>query len=156
MNLCGKYFHSIDDKSRLILPLKLRNELGNEICYTRGLDGCIAIYPLKEYEKIVAKFEELDYMEDENRNFLRTFYGDTVIPDIDKQGRILITKDHLIRMGLDKKKNVVIVGVHTHIEVWEQERYLAIQSINNSSFEIHARNIAARNMRAKERLREDE
>ncbi len=152
MNLLGKYFHSIDDKSRLILPLKLRNELGNEICYTRGLDGCIAIYPLKEYEKIVARYEELDYMESDNRNFLRIFYGDTVIPDIDKQGRILITKDHLTRLGLDKKKNVVIVGVHDHIEVWEEARFLAIESINSVSYDTHAETIA-RNAKEKERLR---
>lgn len=142
MLLYGKYFHSIDEKSRLILPLKLRKELGNEICYTRGLDGCIAIYPIKEYEKIIERYEDLDYLEDNNRNYLRSFYGDTVFPEIDKQGRILITKDHILRLGLDKKKDVIVLGVRDHIEVWEQDRYLALESINSKSYEDNARTIA--------------
>ena len=85
----GEYNHTIDDKGRIIIPSKLRNDLGNNFIVTRGLDGCLFIYSSNEWSNIINKYKSLPDTKDK-RNFLRVFLSGATICEYDKQGRINI------------------------------------------------------------------
>ena len=78
----GEYHYSIDEKGRLTIPAKLRYELGENFIVTRGLDGCLFVYPKNEWENIIQKYKELPNTKDA-RNFMRFFLsGATVVPHL--------------------------------------------------------------------------
>ena len=101
----GQYVHSIDEKGRLIVPAKLRSELGECFYITRGLDNCIFCYSKSEWESIVEKFKEANLTSESGRRFSRFFFGSATLTESDKQGRILIHQTLQDWAGL--KKDVV-------------------------------------------------
>ena len=119
--LMGEYHHSIDDKGRLIIPSKLRSELGDNFIVTRGLEGCLFVYPEQEWNNIVEKLKTLPFTKKDARNFSRFFLSGATALEFDKQGRINITSP-LIHYA-DLKKDCVIVGVSDRLEIWSEERW---------------------------------
>ena len=119
--LMGEYHHSIDDKGRLIIPSKLRSELGDSFIVTRGLEGCLFVYPEQEWNNIVEKLKTLPFTKKDARNFSRFFLSGATALEFDKQGRINITSP-LIHYA-DLKKDCVIVGVSDRLEIWSEERW---------------------------------
>ena len=85
----GEYNYSIDEKGRLTIPAKLREQLGHDFIVTRGLDNCLFIYPKNEWEKVINKYRELPNTRDA-RNFMRFFLSGATTNEFDKQGRINI------------------------------------------------------------------
>ncbi|MBQ3600753.1 MAG: division/cell wall cluster transcriptional repressor MraZ [Lachnospiraceae bacterium] len=118
----GEYNHSIDAKGRIIVPAKLREELGEEFVVTQGLDGCLFVYPNNEWQSFVEKLKTLPGNR-EARQLQRYFLAGAVTCEIDKQGRILIPAK--LREHADLIKDVVFVGVLGKIEVWSKERWEA-------------------------------
>lgn len=118
----GEYNHSIDAKGRIIVPAKLRDELGEEFVVTQGLDGCLFVYPNNEWQSFVEKLKTLPGNR-EARQLQRYFLAGAVTCEIDKQGRILIPTK--LREHADLIKDVVFVGVLGKIEVWSKERWEA-------------------------------
>ncbi|MDD6720295.1 division/cell wall cluster transcriptional repressor MraZ [Lactobacillus porci] len=117
----GEYQHNLDAKGRLIIPAKFREQAGNRMIFTRGLDGCIFAYPPEEWAKVEAKLAKLPLTKKNARSFTRMFYSGAMEGEFDKQGRVNLTpvlKDHA---GL--KKECVIVGVSSRIEIWAKERW---------------------------------
>lgn len=113
----GEFHHSIDEKGRIIIPSKLRDGLNNDFIITRGLDGCLSIYPKIEWEKLINKYKELPNTI-EKRHFLRIFLSGASTGEYDKQFRINIPKP-LIEYGkLDK--DCIFIGVDDHIELWSE------------------------------------
>ena len=88
--LMGEFQHNIDAKGRIIIPAKLREDLGAKFVITRGLDGCVFGYPLENWEKIQEKLKQLPLAKKEARAFTRFFYSAAAEAEIDKQGRINI------------------------------------------------------------------
>ena len=86
----GEYNHSIDEKGRLIIPSKFRFELGEKFILTRGLDGCICIYPMCEWDALEEKLRGLPLTNKNSRLVTRFLVGGAVTCELDKQGRILI------------------------------------------------------------------
>lgn len=116
----GEYNHTIDDKGRIIIPSKLRNDLGNNFIVTRGLDGCLFIYSNSEWNNIINKYKNLPDTK-EKRSFLRVFLSGATICEYDRQGRINIPQSLISYANL--KRECIIVGVFDRLEIWAKETW---------------------------------
>lgn len=117
----GEYQHNLDTKGRLIVPAKLRDQLGSKMVLTRGMEGCIFGYSVTEWQKIEAKLAQLPLTKKNARRFTRMFYSGAMEAEFDKQGRINLTTTLKKHAGLEKA--CVIVGVSDRIEIWSQARW---------------------------------
>lgn len=114
----GEYLHSIDNKGRLILPAKFRDELGDTFIATKGLDNCLFVYTRTEWAILEEKLKKLPLAKPEARAFVRFFFSGAAELDCDKQGRVLLPANLREHAGLEK--DVVVIGVSTRIEVWDK------------------------------------
>ena len=117
----GEYNHSIDQKGRLIVPSKFREQLGNEFVVTKGLDGCLFVYSNEEWQRIEEKFREIPLTTKEARKFSRFFFAGAATCEVDKQGRILLPSN--LREYAAIEKEVVSVGVLSRVEIWSKDRW---------------------------------
>lgn len=115
----GEHHHNIDDKNRLIIPSKFREELGDEFIITRGIENCLFVYAKDEWQKIVTKLESLPFTKKDARNFIRFFLSGAAVAEFDKQGRTSITQTLANYANL--KKECVIIGAGNRLEVWSKE-----------------------------------
>ena len=116
----GQYSHTIDEKGRIIIPAKIRNDLGNNFIVTRGLDGCLFIYSNTEWTNIINKYKELPDSKDK-RSFMRVFLSGATVCEYDKQGRINIPQSLIDYANLTKE--CMIVGVFDRLEIWSKENW---------------------------------
>ena len=107
--LLGEFNHSIDEKGRLIIPAKLRDDLGDSFVICNGLEGCLFVYSQEEWNKFVAELETLPRMSKDARIFKRYFFGSASEGSFDKQGRVLVPPS--LRKAAGLEKDVVLVGV---------------------------------------------
>jgi len=119
--LIGEYHHNIDEKGRLIIPSKFREDIGNSFVVTRGLDGCLFVYSLVEWEKIIAKLKSLPFTKKDARIFTRFFLSAATVCEFDKQGRINLVNSLIEYAGL--KKECVIIGVNDRLEIWALDKF---------------------------------
>ena len=119
--LIGEYHHNIDEKGRLIIPSKFREEIGNSFVVTRGLDGCLFVYSLVEWEKIVAKLKKLPFTKKDARTFMRFFLSAATVCEFDRQGRINLLNSLVEYANL--KKECVVIGVNDRLEIWSLDKY---------------------------------
>lgn len=128
--LMGEYHHSIDDKGRITVPAKLRYDLGESFVVTRGLDNCLFVYPMDEWNGIIEKYKELPNTKDA-RNFMRFFLSGATTCEFDKQGRLKLTGPLIQFAGLTK--DCIIIGVNDRLEIWSQERWEQFTLENESN-----------------------
>ena len=136
--LIGEYKHTIDSKKRLALPSKLRKELGPKVVVTRGLDNCLFVFPLTQWNKLVEKLGELPIGQKDNRGFTRLMLAGASETRLDGLGRILIP-DYL-KQYADLKKNVIIAGLFNRLEIWSESKW----KLFKQSTEKEVDNIAER------------
>jgi MraZ protein len=117
----GEYNHTIDAKGRLIIPAKFRELLGEEFVLTRGLDGCIWIYPMDEWTAFEEKLKALPLTVKNARAFARFFVAGAAYGELDKQGRVLVPGS--LREFAHLDKDVVLAGNLSRIEVWSKEKW---------------------------------
>ena len=117
----GEYHHSIDEKGRLIIPSKYRNELGDSFVITRGLENCLFVYSLVEWNKITDKLKKLPFTKQNVRNFNRFLLSGATVTELDKQGRANIPSTLTEFAGL--QKDCVIIGVNDRLEIWSKEKW---------------------------------
>lgn len=125
----GEYRHSIDAKGRIIIPSKLRELLGSDFIITRGLDGCLFIYPNDEWDNIIKKYKDIPDTKNK-RQFMRIFLSGATICEYDKQGRINIPTPLIEFAGL--VKDCIIIGVDERLEIWSKERWEDFINTNES------------------------
>ena len=123
----GEYKHTIDPKNRMFLPSSMREELGDEVYIVKGVDTCIAVYSKEAWEIFTEKLNSLPEMK--ARRVKRTLMASAVKTKIDGQGRVLISQSHKAYADLDK--NVYVIGVGNHIEIWDEERWQTENDINS-------------------------
>ncbi len=116
----GKHSHSIDAKGRMIVPAKFREKLGENFIMTLGVDGCLKMYPLDQWERFLEQFEKLPGTRDARR-VQRYFMSNAEDCEIDKQGRVLIPAELREKAGL--VKDIVSVGNINGVEIWSKERW---------------------------------
>ncbi len=119
--LIGEFKHTLDDKKRISLPSKFRKEVGRKVVVTRGLDGCLFMYPIKEWQEISKKIGELGMGQADRRGFNRFMLAGASEIDVDSVGRILIP-EHLRQFAKVTSK-VIFAGVYNRIEVWNEESW---------------------------------
>jgi MraZ protein len=115
----GEYQHSLDEKSRLIIPARFRDDLGEKFVLTRGLDRSLFLYPLQEWKAIEEKMKTLSTTQADARAFVRLFFSGAVECEPDKQGRISIPPHLREHAGI--QRDLYILGVSTRIEIWARE-----------------------------------
>src|SRR3989338_1579176 len=125
MLIC-EYTHSIDPKKRVSLPAKFRKEVGKKVIMTHGLDNCLSIYTLKEWEKIAEKLGNLSMGQADQRSFNRFMLAGAVETDVDSVGRILVPD--FLRDFAKLKNKVVLTGVHNHIEICDEKAWRTYKS----------------------------
>jgi len=119
--LIGEYKHNLDPKKRLAIPARFRKEIGDKVVVTRGLDQCLFVYHLDEWQKEVEKLSSLLTGTADKRNFARLLLSGATDIELDALGRILIPDYLKIFAGL--KEKVVIVGVYKRLEIWNEENW---------------------------------
>ncbi len=117
--LSGEYSHNLDAKGRIILPSKLREEIGDSFYVTRGFEGCLAIYSAEEFEKLGASIQALPGNMREARQLQRIIITGAHPCDADKQGRFVIPPR--LREVAKLEKEVVVVGNGNHAEIWNSD-----------------------------------
>jgi MraZ protein len=126
--LTGEYFHAIDAKFRLTVPAKFRDsidpaEQGSGFYAVPGFDGVLFLYTPKTFRETSPQLENDLLAVPEVRNFRRLHYGLTEYVEVDRLGRVLIPEKTLRRCGIEK--DVAIVGVRDHVEVWDRAKWEA-------------------------------
>ena len=117
----GEYNHTVDEKGRLIIPVKFRDELGSEFVVTKGLDGCLFAYDLTEWRVLEEKLRALPLTNKDARAFARFMLAGAASVEIDKQGRILLPQ--VLRNFARLEKDVVLIGGASRIEIWNKEKW---------------------------------
>ncbi|MCR5733894.1 MAG: division/cell wall cluster transcriptional repressor MraZ [Lachnospiraceae bacterium] len=113
----GEYNHTIDAKGRIIIPSKFRDELGETFVISKGLDGCLYIFPTAEWEIFLEKLSTMPAGKD-TRKIIRYFSAGADQAEIDKQGRVLIKSELKEHAGLTK--DIVLAGTLNRIEIWSK------------------------------------
>lgn len=117
----SEYNHSIDAKGRVIVPAKFREALGEEFVVTKGLDGCLFVFPNDEWKAFEEKLKSLPMSNKDARQFVRFFLAGAATVEVDKQGRILLPNG--LREFAYLEKDVVVVGVGNRVEIWDKNRW---------------------------------
>jgi len=117
----GEYQHAIDNKNRIIVPSKFRDELGDNFILTKGLDGCLYIYTLTEWKTLEGKLAKLPLTNRDARAFVRFFFSGANEINVDKQCRALIPQNLLEYASITKE--IISIGVSTRIEIWSKEKW---------------------------------
>ncbi len=121
--LIGEYIHNLDDKKRLSVPAKFRRELGDGAVLTRGLDGCLWLFPSRQWAVLAGKIAALPMAQADSRSFSRLLLSGASEVEFDGLGRILIP-EYLKQYG-GLKRQVVFAGVHTRVELWDADAWTA-------------------------------
>ncbi len=137
--LIGEYRHNIDDKGRIIIPAKFREEIGMKFVVTRGLDGCLFVYAMDNWNKIVSKLQTLPFTKKDARTFMRFFLSGATVCEFDKQGRINLSNSLIEYAGIQKE--CTIIGVNDRLEIWASEKLDTIMEENTLNFSDIAENL---------------
>lgn len=119
--LIGEYKHTLDDKKRISLPSKFRTQVGKKIVITHGLDGCLFLYPQKEWATISEKLGSLGMGQADTRGFNRFMLAGASEVTVDSVGRILIPE--YLRSFAKVKQKVVFAGVYNRLEIWDEKMW---------------------------------
>ena len=117
----GEYQHSVDNKGRLILPAKFREELGERFIATKGLDNCLFVYAQAEWGILEGKLKQLPLAKPEARAFARFFFAGAAELECDKQGRVLLPNNLRDHAKIDR--DVVVIGVSNRVEIWSKDTW---------------------------------
>ncbi len=117
----GEYSHNIDAKGRIIIPAKLREQLGEHFMVTKGFEGCLFVYPMDAWKELEENLSKLPSNQKSARFLQRTFLSGAAEAEPDKQGKVLITPKHREYAALTKE--VVIIGVSKRVEIWDAQRW---------------------------------
>lgn len=136
----GEFQHSLDTKGRVIVPSKFRESLGDEFIMTKGLDNSLFLYSVDEWAEFEKKLKELPLANKDARAFVRFFMAGASECVIDKQGRTLIPQS--LRDYADLKKDIVLIGVLSRVEIWDKERWQSYSTDDNLNADALAEKMA--------------
>jgi len=117
----GEYSHNLDEKGRLAIPKKFRQDLSKGAVVTRGLDNCLFLYTKSEWKKLADKLATLPFSQANARAFARLMLAGAMDVNIDSQGRIMVP-DYL-RSFAGLKKSIIVAGLYNRLELWDQKNW---------------------------------
>ena len=138
--LIGEFEHNLDAKGRMIMPAKIRYDVGDTFVISKGLDGCLFGFSMNEWNNFEEKLKTLPLTNKNARDFVRFFLSGAVEAEVDKQGRFLIPANLREYAGLTKE--TIITGVGTRIEIWDKDKWKTYNSNENLSADEIAENMA--------------
>ena len=134
----GEYEHTVDEKNRLTLPARFRHSFANGVVLARGIENNIDVFPSDSWNESVARIASLDSLTREGREMKRHVFGGMAQTELDRQGRVLVPP-HLAqhaRIG----KEVVVAGVHDHLEIWDRAEWAArVSTMEGSAGDVAER-----------------
>ena len=137
----GYFEHSLDNKGRVVIPSKMRNQCGNLLYILKGFDGALSIFKEDSFQKMMEEVSSLPFNKKSSRDYIRLQLATACELEIDKQGRVQLPIQLLNKYGIGKE--VVIIGVGDHIELWDKKTYLDYESRISKEFEENAENLAS-------------
>ena len=138
----GSFAHTLDEKGRLMIPRKMREELGYKVYIMKGFEGSLSLYNEERYQKLVEEFSRLSFNQSKVRDYLRLQFASTYEMEVDKLGRVQIPTALLTKYNISKE--VLVLGIGDHIEVWDKAKYEEYENNIRDEFESIAENIDAK------------
>ena len=138
----GSFAHNLDEKGRLMIPRKMREELGYKVYIMKGFEGSLSLYNEERYQKLVEEFSRLSFNQSKVRDYLRLQFASTYEMEVDKLGRVQIPTALLTKYNISKE--VLVLGIGDHIEVWDKAKYEEYENGIKDEFESIAENIDAK------------
>jgi MraZ protein len=134
----GEYEHTVDEKNRVTLPARFRHALASGVVLARGIERNIDVYPSDSWHDNVARIADLDSLTREAREMKRYVFAGAAVAELDRQGRVLVPPHLGEHAGLGKE--VVLAGVHDHIEIWARDEWAAhLSAIEGSAGDVAER-----------------
>ncbi len=134
----GEYEHTVDEKNRLTLPVRFRDALAGGVVLARGIEKNIDVYPRASWDANVARIAELDSLNREAREMKRFVFAGATVAELDKQGRVLVPPHLATHASVEKE--VVLAGVHDHIEIWDRSEWAThLSAIEGSAGDVAER-----------------
>lgn len=135
----GSFAHNLDDKGRLMIPRKMREELGYKVYIMKGFEGSLSLYDESGYQKLVNEFTRLSFNQQKVRDYLRLQFASTYEMEVDKLGRVQLPAALLTKYNISKE--VLVLGIGDHIEVWDKAKYEEYENSIRDNFESIAEEI---------------
>ena len=139
----GKYESNLDEKGRVVIPSKYREELGDKLYLIKGFEGCVSLYKEEDFTNFIDNLKRLQYEKSKVRQYQRLLLESVVELTIDKHGRVLIPTRTLKEYEISSK--VTIVGVINHLELWDSIKYDNYKKDNEGNFELDAESLIENN-----------
>lgn len=117
----GQHERTLDDKARVAIPVEFRTGLASGAVLTRGFDNCLCIYPASKWESLARAVDDLPEVRPEVRDLARSLFGSATPCEFDRQGRIVIPA--FLREHAELRGDVMVVGVHSQVEIWDRETW---------------------------------
>ncbi|WKY47273.1 division/cell wall cluster transcriptional repressor MraZ [Eubacteriaceae bacterium ES3] len=136
----GEHIHNIDDKGRLIIPSKFRESLGGQFVLTKGLDCCLFVFSMAEWEDFEGKLKSLPVSDKNARAFTRFFFAGAADCELDRQGRATIPAS--LRKYAKISREVTIIGVSNRLEIWDSQCWESYNESEDLNYEEIAGNMA--------------
>lgn len=123
----GRFAHNLDTKGRLAVPARFRASLADGVVVTRGMDRCVAAYPMPVWEELAGRIAALPMTDPNARRFRRMVFAEAANLSLDGQGRIMVPAELREYAGIERE--AVIIGVHTSFEIWSPSGWDAMQTL---------------------------
>ncbi len=136
----GEYQHNLDNKGRLSIPSRFRDNLQESFILARGLDKCLTVYSLEQWEKLFRDIEKLPTTKKVTRQYIRVLTSGATECTLDSQGRIQIPA--FLSAPVNIKKECVVIGANDHIEIWDQQTWQDYYKDASDSFEDVAEHLS--------------
>jgi transcriptional regulator MraZ len=134
----GEYEHTLDEKHRLTLPARFRHSLAGGVVLARGIERNIDVYPSDTWHENMVRIAELDSLSREAREMKRYVFAGAAVAELDRQGRVLLPQHLGEHAGIGK--DVVVAGVHDHVEIWDRAAWTAhLNAIEGSAGDVAER-----------------
>ncbi len=131
--LFGHYEHTLDEKGRLVIPRKLRDELGQLVYILKGFDGALAVYQATKFEELASQIDKMPFNKASTRSYIRAQLSSACDLEVDKMGRVQLPTHLLNKYSIGK--DVVILGVGDHMEIWDKAAYEEYEKNMDKDFE---------------------
>lgn len=135
----GEYHHNIDEKGRIVIPTKFREVLQDQFVIAKGLEKCLYVYSMKDWQSLVEKLNALPFTKKDARTFIRSFFSGATVSEFDRQGRTSITSPLVTYAGLTKE--CVVIGANDRIEIWDKASWTAFLASNEEQLSDIAENL---------------
>ncbi|MGB3305978.1 MAG: division/cell wall cluster transcriptional repressor MraZ [Thermomicrobiales bacterium] len=127
----GRFEHTLDSKGRIAIPSRFRADLGDGLVVTRGIDRCLAVYPMAAWQNLAARINDLSMADPNARLLRRMVFSEAMDATLDGQGRVLLPGDLRTYAGIDRE--AIVVGLHSSFEIWSPQRWAEVNATVEAS-----------------------